>query len=186
MAFPSSSSSSASRSWRFNVFPSFHGPDVRVTFLSHLRKEFERNGILMFNDQEIERSQTIKPELTLAIQESRILIVVLSENYASSSWCLNELVEILRCKETAGQIVMTVFHKVDPSNVRKQTGEFGRAFKETCIGKVETEIQSWTQALTQVANIEGEHSLNWLAANAMLQICVYFSNYLTLIDFLQI
>ncbi|KFK22310.1 hypothetical protein AALP_AAs63184U000200 [Arabis alpina] len=169
MALPSSSSSSTSRSWRFNVFASFHGPDVRVTFLSHLRKEFERSGIIIFNDQEIERSQTIKPELTRAIQESRILIVVLSQNYASSSWCLNELVEILRCKETTGQIVMTVFYKVDPSDVRKQTGEFGKTFKKTCIGKVETEIQSWTKALTQVANIEGEHTLNWVNEADMIE-----------------
>ncbi|CAN6856531.1 unnamed protein product [Brassica oleracea] len=107
-------SSSSFCSWRFQVFPSFHGPDVRVSFLSYLRKQFERNGIIMFNDQEIQRSQIIKPELTRAIQESRILIVVLSQNYASSSWCLNELpqiggVEILKYKETAGLVVMTVF-----------------------------------------------------------------------------
>ncbi|CAF2039636.1 unnamed protein product [Brassica napus] len=152
---------SSSRSWRYNVFLSFHGPDVRSSYLSHLRKQFERNGIITFNDQEIERSQTIKPELTRAIQESRISIVVLSQNYASSSWCLNELVEILDCKET-GQIVMTVFYKVNPSDVRKQIGGFGKAFKETCQGKTETEIQSWTKALTYVANIEGEHSLNWV------------------------
>ena len=157
---------SSSRSWRYNVFLSFHGPDVRSSYLSHLRKQFERNGIITFNDQEIERSQTIKPELTRAIQESRISIVVLSQNYASSSWCLNELVEILDCKET-GQIVMTVFYKVNPSDVRKQIGGFGKAFKETCQGKTETEIQSWTKVLTHVANIEGEHSLNWLAV--MLQ-----------------
>ncbi|CAF1721836.1 unnamed protein product [Brassica napus] len=97
----------------------------------------------MFNDQEIQRSQIIKPELTRAIQESRILIVVLSQSYASSSWCLNELVEILKCKETAGQIVMTIFYKVDPSDVRKQIGKFGEAFKKTCEGRTQAEIQTF-------------------------------------------
>ncbi|KFK40496.1 hypothetical protein AALP_AA2G003200, partial [Arabis alpina] len=148
----------------FNGFLSFHWPDVRVTFLSDLRKQLERNGIVMFNDQvEIERSQTIKPELARAIQESRISIVLLSQNYASSSSCLNELVEILKCKETVGQIVMTIFYEVDPSDVKKQTGDFGKAFKETCQWKTETEIQSWTKALIHVATIEGEqYSLNWV------------------------
>lgn len=152
---------SSSRSWRYNVFPSFHGPDVRVTFLSHLHKQFERNGIIAFNDEGIERSQYISSELTWAIRESRISIVILSEKYASSSWCLNELVEILKCQESVGQIVMTVFYKVDPCDVRKQMGEFGKAFKKTCQGTTETEVQRWTQALTNVANIAGEHSLNW-------------------------
>ncbi|ESQ29496.1 hypothetical protein EUTSA_v10023884mg [Eutrema salsugineum] len=151
--------SSSSRSWRYNVFPSFHGPDVRVTFLSHLQMQFERNGITTFNDEGIERSQLIGSELTQAIRESRISIVVLSENYASSNWCLKELVEILKFQESAGQIVMTVFYCVDPCDVKKQMGELGKAFKKTCQGKTETEMESWIQALTHVANIAGEHSL---------------------------
>ncbi|KAG2277121.1 hypothetical protein Bca52824_059676 [Brassica carinata] len=152
---------SSSRSWRYNVFPSFHGPDVRVTFMSHLKKQFQHNGIIAFNDEGIERSKLIGTELIRSIRESRISIVVLSENYGSSSWCLNELLEILKCQESAGQIVMTVFYKVDPCDVRKQMGEFGKTFKETCEGKTETQVHKWIHALTHVANIAGEHSVNW-------------------------
>ncbi|XP_033134179.1 disease resistance protein ADR2-like [Brassica rapa] len=130
---------SSSRSWRYNVFPSFHGPDVRVTFMSHLKKQFQHNGIIAFNDEGIERSKLIGTELIRAIRESRISIVVLSKNYGSSSSCLNELVEIFKCQESAGQIVMTVFYKVDPCDVRKQMAEFGKTFKETCEGKTETQ-----------------------------------------------
>ncbi|KAG2302886.1 hypothetical protein Bca4012_061216 [Brassica carinata] len=156
-----SSSSSLLRTWRYGVFTSFHGPDVRKTFLSHLRKQFNRNGISMFDDQGIEKSQTIAPALTRAIRESRISIVVLSKNYASSSWCLDELVEILKCKEDMGQIVMTVFYGVDPSHVRKQTGDFGKVFDETCARKPEERQRIWNQALNDVGNIAGEHFLNW-------------------------
>nr|QOE89079.1 DM10 [Arabidopsis thaliana] len=165
----SSSSSSRSRTWRYRVFTSFHGPDVRKTFLSHLRKQFSYNGISMFDDQSIERSQTISPALTGAIKESRISIVVLSKNYASSRWCLDELLEILKCREDIGQIVMTVFYEVDPSDVRKQTGEFGIAFNETCEGKTKEKIQKWSKALNDVGNIAGEHFFNWDNESKMIE-----------------
>ncbi|AEE33402.1 Disease resistance protein (TIR-NBS-LRR class) family [Arabidopsis thaliana] len=155
------SSSSSPRNWRYNVFTSFHGPDVRIKFLSHLRQQFIYNGITMFDDNGIERSQIIAPALKKAIGESRIAILLLSKNYASSSWSLDELLEILKCKEDIGQIVMTVFYEVDPSDVRNQTGDFGIAFKETCAHKTEEERQKWTQALTYVGNIAGEDFKHW-------------------------
>ncbi|KAL1225324.1 Disease resistance protein RML1B [Cardamine amara subsp. amara] len=158
MASPSSFSSS---NYKFNVFVSFHGPDVRKTFLSHMRKQFNYNGITMFNDQEIERSATIAPSLTEAIKESRISIVILSKKYASSSWCLDELLEILECKESMGQIVMTIFYGVDPSDVRKQIGDFGIDFNETCACKKDEERQKWSEALNKVGHIAGEDFLRW-------------------------
>lgn len=124
-----------SRTWRYNVFPSCHGQDIRKIFLSQLRKQFNSNGITMFDDQGIQRSQTIAPAIVRAIRELRISIVVLSKNYASSSWCLNKWVEILKCKN----IVMTIFLQVDPSDVRKQTEDFGKLFQKTCAGKTKQE-----------------------------------------------
>ncbi|KAL1221149.1 Disease resistance protein RML1A [Cardamine amara subsp. amara] len=155
------SSSSSSRNWRYHIFPSFRGPDVRKTFLSHLRKQFSYNGITMFDDKEIERSQTIAPALIQAIRESRISIVVLSKNYATSNLCLNELVEILKCREELGQIVMPIFYGVFASDVRKQTGDFGDGFKVTCLGKTEEERQIWIRALYDVGKIVGEELLTW-------------------------
>ncbi|ESQ46766.1 hypothetical protein EUTSA_v10028092mg, partial [Eutrema salsugineum] len=164
-----SSSSSSAHIKRYHVFPSFHGPDVRRRFLSHLHKHFESKGIMAFKDQGIERGHTIGPELVQAIRESRVSIVVLSKNYASSSWCLDELVEILKCREDQGQAVMTVFYDVDPSHVRKQSDDFGIAFKKTCQGKTEEEKQRWSRALTDVANIAGEHCLTWDDEAEMIQ-----------------
>ncbi|KAL1194201.1 Disease resistance protein ADR2 [Cardamine amara subsp. amara] len=163
-----SSSSSSPHTWKYNVFTSFHGPDVRQTFLSHLSKQFKYNGIKMFDDQGIERSQTIAPALTGAIRESRISIIVLSKKYASSSWCLNELLEILKCNEN-GQIVMTVFYGVDPSDVRKQAGDFGNTFNETCARKTKEEKRKWSQALTYVGNIAGEDFKNWKTEAEMIE-----------------
>ncbi|KAL0747676.1 hypothetical protein Bca101_029678 [Brassica carinata] len=147
--------------YKFNVFVSFHGPDVRKTFLSHMREQFKSNGITMFDDHEIVRSATIAPSLAEAIRESSISIVILSKNYASSSWCLDELVEILKCKETMGHIVMTIFYGVEPFEIRKQTGEFGIAFNETCIHITNEERHKWGKALFDAGNIAGEDFLRW-------------------------
>ncbi|KAG7543216.1 P-loop containing nucleoside triphosphate hydrolase [Arabidopsis thaliana x Arabidopsis arenosa] len=176
------SSSSLSCIKRYHVFSSFHGPDVRRGFLSHLHNLFASKGITTFNDQKMERGNTIGPELIQAIRESRVSIVVLSKNYASSSWCLDELLEILRCnEEDDGQIVMTIFYDVDPSDVKKQSGEFGSAFKKTCEGKTEDVKLRWSKALAHVATIAGEHSLHWPNEAEMIQeIATNVSNKLNL------
>ncbi|XP_018438958.1 disease resistance protein TAO1 isoform X2 [Raphanus sativus] len=144
-----------------DVFPSFHGADVRISFLSHLLKECRSKGINLFIDNKIIRGEFIGHELKKAIKGSRIAIVLLSRRYASSSWCLDELVEIMKCKEESGQTVIPVFYKVDPTDVKKQAGEFGKVFKKTCKGKTNEVIRKWSQALAQVATLAGYHSKNW-------------------------
>uniref|UniRef100_M4CPF6 ADP-ribosyl cyclase/cyclic ADP-ribose hydrolase n=1 Tax=Brassica campestris TaxID=3711 RepID=M4CPF6_BRACM len=170
---PSSSSTSSSLSpstvhlpssshiWTHDVFPSFRGEDVRRDFFSHIQREFERKGITPFIDNEIKRGESIGPELIRAIRGSKIAIILLSRNYASSKWCLDELVEIMKCREEFGQTVMAIFHKVDPSDVKKLTGDFGKFFKKTCAGKAKDCIERWRQALAKVATIAGYHSSNW-------------------------
>ncbi|KAG7547251.1 Toll/interleukin-1 receptor homology (TIR) domain superfamily [Arabidopsis suecica] len=158
--------SSSSGSRRYDVFPSFSGEDVRKTFLSHLLKALDGKSINTFMDHGIERSRTIAPELISAIMggptEARISIVIFSKNYASSTWCLNELVEIHKCykDKDLDQMVIPVFYYVDPSEVRKQIGEFGDVFKKTCEDKPEDQKQRWVQALTDISNIAGEDLRN--------------------------
>ena len=153
---------SSSRIWTHHVFPSFRGEDVRKDFLSHIQMEFQRKGITPFIDNEIKRGDDIGPELIRAIRGSKIAIILLSRNYASSKWCLDELVEIMKCREELGQTVMAIFYKVDPSDVKKLAGDFGRVFKKTCAGRTKENIERWRQALAKVATVAGYHSSNWL------------------------
>ncbi|KAL9831196.1 putative disease resistance protein RPP1 [Arabidopsis thaliana] len=157
-----SPATSVSRNRKHDVFPSFHGADVRKTILSHILESFRRKGIDTFSDNNIERSKSIGLELKEAIRGSKIAIVLLSKNYASSSWCLDELAEIMKCRELLGQIVMTIFYEVDPTDIKKQTGDFGKAFKKTCNGKTKEHVERWRKALEDVATIAGEHSRNCL------------------------
>ncbi|GKC34442.1 Toll/interleukin-1 receptor domain-containing protein, partial [Tanacetum coccineum] len=47
-----------------------------------------------------------------------------------SSWCLDELVHIMKCREEMGLTVIPIFYDVDPSEVRYQKRKFGEAFSK--------------------------------------------------------
>ncbi|CAN8267953.1 unnamed protein product [Cochlearia groenlandica] len=153
--------SSSPRIWKHDVFTSFHGTDVRTSFLGHMLTGLERKGIYLFIDNNMERGKQIGPELTDAIKGSKIAIVLLSKNYASSTWCLNELVEIMKSNQELGQIVITVFYKVNPTDVMNQSGYFGEVFKKNCQGITEEETQTWRNALKWVATIAGYNTSQW-------------------------
>ncbi|CAK7352402.1 unnamed protein product [Dovyalis caffra] len=107
------------------------------------------------DDNELPRGEEISKHLLKAIQESKISIVVFSKGYASSRWSLNELVEILECKNSnINKIVLPIFYDIDPSNVRKQTGSFAKAFDKHEEQFTE-KAKEWRKALEEVGNLSG-------------------------------
>lgn len=110
----------------------FCGEGVPEASLTHILKEFRSKGITRFIDNDIERSNAIGPELKEAIRVSKITIVLISSNHSSSTWCLNEVVEIMKYKKELRQTVMTTFCEVDSSDVKRHIGEFGSVFEKTC------------------------------------------------------
>uniref|UniRef100_A0A7N2LM62 TIR domain-containing protein n=1 Tax=Quercus lobata TaxID=97700 RepID=A0A7N2LM62_QUELO len=117
--------SSSTVQWKYDVFINFRGEDTRNNFMDHLYNALRVKGINSFRDDEkLERGKPISLELLKAIEESRFSVVILSKDYASSPWCLDELAKIIACKEDMGMIVLPVFHYVEPSDVRKQMGTF--------------------------------------------------------------
>uniref|UniRef100_M1BKQ7 ADP-ribosyl cyclase/cyclic ADP-ribose hydrolase n=1 Tax=Solanum tuberosum TaxID=4113 RepID=M1BKQ7_SOLTU len=162
-----SSSSSASNSkycprWKYVVFLSFRGEDTRKTFTGHLYEGLKNRGISTFqDDKRLEHGDSIPKELLRAIEESQVALIVFSKNYATSKWCLNELVKIMECKdEENGQTVIPIFYDVDPSHIRNQSESFGAAFAEHELKyKDDVEgmqkVQRWRNALTVAANLKG-------------------------------
>jgi len=161
-----SSSSSASNSkycprWKYVVFLSFRGEDTRKTFTGHLYEGLKNRGISTFqDDKRLEHGDSIPKELLRAIEESQVALIVFSKNYATSKWCLNELVKIMECKdEENGQTVIPIFYDVDPSHVRNQSESFGAAFAEHELKyKDDVEgmqkVQGWRNALAAAANLK--------------------------------
>ncbi|KAI9116840.1 hypothetical protein K1719_012206 [Acacia pycnantha] len=158
----STSCSSSSRRHKYDVFLSFRGEDTRKSFTDHLYAALYGNGLITFRDEdELERGQVIKPSLLQAIEESFSAIVVVSKNYATSKWCLDELLKILDSKKLLGLHVFPIFYGVDPSDVRHQTGSFAKAFEEHEQKLAHGEVQRWRAALREVANLSGWSSQNW-------------------------
>ena len=119
----SSPSSSSTHQWKYDVFLSFRGEDTRNNFTDHLYVALQRKDILTFRDEKLEKGKSIS-DLFKTIEKSQIAIIILSKNYASSTWCLDELAKIVKCREEMGLIVLPIFYDVDPTDVRKQTGTF--------------------------------------------------------------
>nr|GFC67855.1 NB-ARC domains-containing protein [Tanacetum cinerariifolium] len=95
-----SSSTSSRLSQGYDVFMSFQGEDTRTGFTSHLYDAFIRNDIKTYKDDKtLEIGNPIASELLEAIEASKIAIVVLSNNFATSKWCLEEIAKIVKCKE---------------------------------------------------------------------------------------
>ncbi|KAG7941827.1 hypothetical protein I3843_16G066400 [Carya illinoinensis] len=165
MALQGASSSSSSflsftdqYRWTYDVFLSFRGEDTRNNFTAHLYDALHRKGINTYIDYDLRRGNEISSALLKAIEESRIAVIIFSQNYASSTWCLDELKKILDCNKTRQQIVLPVFYNVDPSEVRHQKRSFGEAFeKHQHRFNDDMKVRSWKETLKVVANLSGFH-----------------------------
>nr|AHG29000.1 NBS-LRR protein [Cicer arietinum] len=175
-SYPLISQSNVPQIHKYEVFVSFRGPDIREVFLGHLVKEFNQKKIVAFIDEKLKQGDEIGQSLFEAIETSLISVVIFSPNYASSEWCLDELVKIIECREKDGQIVLPVFYKVDPTNVRHQDGVYADAFDEheTKHGNASNNVLGWRYALKKSGNIAGFHSLKfWNDAELVEKIVDY-------------
>nr|POE55445.1 isoform 1 of protein suppressor of npr1-1, constitutive 1 [Quercus suber] len=132
----------------------------QVLLLSLLLANGKWRGIYTYKDDEkLEKGKTIKLELLKAIEESRFAVVILSETYASSTWCLEELVKIIDCEKEKRMTILPIFYNVDPSDLRKLKGAFAKAFDEH-EKQFKEKVDTWRAALNHVAGIVGYHVKN--------------------------
>ena len=129
------------------VFISFHAEDTHTRFTGHLFAALEHKRIRAY------RGEFIQAELMKAIETSRIKVVVFSKNYATSNWCLDELVKIMKCKRVLNQMVLPIFYDVSPSEVRKHKGNLAEAI----LNGPEDKVNIWKATLKDVANLAGLH-----------------------------
>ena len=97
-----------------------------------------------------------------AIQAASVHVAIFSPGYASSKWCLDELVLMVESKST----IIPVFYNVEPSNLRWTEGGDG-VYAQALRGLEKKRtfdsqprynsiiIKKWMDALSTVANISG-------------------------------
>ncbi|KAI6670237.1 hypothetical protein NL676_005122 [Syzygium grande] len=145
---------------KHDVFVNFRGPDVREGFLKNLHKALLRSGIKTFVDSEdLHQGEKLTPALKKAIERSLVAIVIFSQDYASSEWCLKELVKIFERTKLKEQLVVTVFYKVKQSQVMQRTGIYEEAMAkhERRHGKDSDMVEEWRNALSITSNFPGSH-----------------------------
>ncbi|GJX69700.1 Toll/interleukin-1 receptor domain-containing protein, partial [Tanacetum coccineum] len=154
----SASTSSIQKSFKYDVFLSFRGEDTRKNFVDHLYGALQKKGVETYkDDKKIRKGKAINDELIQAIEDSKFYIIVFSKNYASSSWCLDELVKIMECQKMTEHTAYPVFLDVEPSEVRKQNGVVEVAFAKHVNDK---SAGKWREALKNAADLAGWESKN--------------------------
>ncbi|KAH9726116.1 Disease resistance-like protein DSC1 [Citrus sinensis] len=163
--------SSSRNNKKYDVFVSFRGEDTRDNFTSHLYSALSRKNIQTFIDDHINRGDEIPESLVNAIEASAISVIIFSERYASSRWCLDELVKILEFKREYAQIVIPVFYRVDPSDLRNQSGTFGDSYLklEERFKENSKKLQSWRNALKEAAGLSGFYSQNFRPESELIK-----------------
>ncbi|XP_015936445.1 disease resistance protein Roq1-like isoform X2 [Arachis duranensis] len=142
--------------YRYDVFLSFRGPDVRNTFVDHLFERLERRGIFTFKDNvRLKKGKRIKAELMDAIRDSRLAIVVFSSTYPTSTWCLDEMSTIADLHRQNKQIVVPVFYDVPSSDVGSQTGPYEVHFNSERFRKFSNRVARWKVDMKYLAKVCG-------------------------------
>ncbi|CAN1356417.1 Disease resistance-like protein DSC1 [Linum perenne] len=155
----SSSSTSAPRytgEWEHDVFVCFRGKDTRGIFTSHLAGQLDEKGIRVFTDDKLKRTEDIG-ELLSILARSAISVVIFSENFADSSWCLDEVATIAERMEHFGHRVLPVFYRVNPDDVSDDSGTYASIIDIMHKPNLEQK-KRWMDALKAVAKRAGRTS----------------------------
>ncbi|GJX97638.1 Toll/interleukin-1 receptor domain-containing protein, partial [Tanacetum coccineum] len=144
------SSSSSNFEHIYDVFLSFRGADTRNSFTNHLHKALEDANLNTFlDDKEIETGLYLKPELESAIRASRASIIVLSKNYASSTW---------KQQNSFGDAMADHKQKMEAETNAEKKNEWAQ------------KMEIWKKALTDVANLKGKEPKDMLETDFIEEI----------------
>ncbi|CAN6544779.1 unnamed protein product [Malus baccata var. baccata] len=132
-------------------------PQLIQESMIHLHHALLSKNIETYIDCRIHRGDEIAPSLLDAIEKSKLSVIIFSQKFASSSWCLIEPVHIMECKKKNGQFVVPIFYDISPSDLRKENGIYANAIAEheKCLKGSMGKVHKWRAALADAANLSG-------------------------------
>jgi hypothetical protein len=168
MASSSTSTSHADNdNYVFDVFINHYGRDVKRTLATDLYHSLCEHKLRVFLDEpELQAGESITPQLKSAIRTASVHIAIFSAGYASSKWCLDELVLMVDCRSKSSSTIIPIFYGVEPAALRwtkDGNGVYAQALrkleeKKTFDGQPRYDsstIEKWRNALFEVAEIKG-------------------------------
>ncbi|XP_027907704.1 TMV resistance protein N-like isoform X2 [Vigna unguiculata] len=148
----------------YDVLIHFTGEDIRRKFVSHLDSALSAVGFSTFllHQNAVNPMHIEEHNLNLC----RVAIVVFTETYSESAWCLHQLQQIIQWHQTYCRPVLPVYYESQPSDVRLQNGDFGKAFEATAHQtfseqQLEHGMSRWSHALTKAAHFYGWDESNY-------------------------
>ena len=113
----------------YDVLINFSGEDIQRKFVSPLDSALSAVGFTTFlhHQNAINPIHIQQPILSLC----RVAIVVFTKTYSESAWCLHQLQQIIQWHQTYCRHVLPVYYEIEPSELRLQKADFGKAFKAT-------------------------------------------------------
>ena len=153
-----SASSSFQHQRMYDVLINFAGEDIQRKFVSHLDSVLTSVGISTFlHHQNAVKDMYIEEPI---LNMCQVVIVVFTKTFSQSAWCLHQLQQIIAWHESYCRHVLPVYYEIQPSDVRLQKGDFGKAFKATAqqtfsAQQLEHGMSRWSHALTKVASLFG-------------------------------
>lgn len=138
---------------KYDVFLNHRGPDVKLTFVSHLNEALISAGLNPFLDaKSLVKGQHAFRSINEALIGVGVHVAIFSKRYAESKYCLNELCDMLK----SGKPILPVYFDIDPMHLRRpHDGPFAKAFIKHKTRGREEDIKRWEDALLEVANITG-------------------------------
>lgn len=142
--------------YKHDVFLSFRSEedDFSKRLYNALSKEVR---VFRDNNEGMERGGTDENNKRLfkAMEDSAASVVVFTQHYADSRWCLDELAMLCYLGTSLDRPILPIFYKVNPSHVRKQNDHFKKDFDEHEKIFSEEEVKRWRDAMKLVGNLAG-------------------------------
>ncbi|CAL1357822.1 unnamed protein product [Linum trigynum] len=141
--------------WEYDVFLCFRG-ETRGSFTSHVMAALSEKKIRTFIDTMLGKGESIA-ELLSVLKRSAVSVIIFSERFADSPWCLDEVATIARSMKEFGHRVIPVFYNVDPSEVDGDTGSYAAMIEKHSGGRYgDPKVKlKWRDALKEIVDKAG-------------------------------